>query len=287
MKNLVALTLLAVLPTGMAQATAPALPTLNYRTGTVRLLDDQATLVTGPTLRYLDAADARRVIVDLWGNPPEAAEDVTGMIVPVGADLTADQGWGVVVTRDEDGHVSDSDAAGMNYDQIMRDMQAATREHNAEREKAGFDSADLVGWADPPRYDAATHKMYWAKELNFHRQGEPDGEHTLNYAVRVLGRDNVMELNAVGGMNQLPQIRQGMQSVLTQVSFDPGHRYEDFNANTDKLATYGIAGLLGVAAAKKIGLLAGGLLLLKKGGVLLLGAFGALARLFRRRSGPA
>ena len=26
-------------------------------------------------------------------------------------------------------------------------------------------SMELVGWAAPPRYDKATHKLYWAKEL--------------------------------------------------------------------------------------------------------------------------
>jgi uncharacterized membrane-anchored protein len=33
----------------------------------------------------------------------------------------------------------------------------------------------LGGWAEPPSYDKATHKMYWAKELAF-----GTGEHTLN-----------------------------------------------------------------------------------------------------------
>lgn len=102
--------------------------------------------------------------------------------------------------------------------------------------------------------------------------------------MRVLGRDNVMELNAVAGMSQLPQIKQDMQAVLQQVSFNPGHRYEDFNGSTDKLATYGVAGLLGVVAAKKVGLLALAMVFLKKGFVLILAAFGALGRFFRRNT---
>lgn len=272
---------------GIAAAT-PAQPTpqapLHYQTGDISILGGQATLKTGTNLRFLDAADARRVITDLWGNPPTAAEDVQGMIVPAGAAVDSREGWGVVLTESHDGHVSDSDAAKLDYTKMMQDMQAAARDDNDERSKAGYGTVDLIGWADTPRYDSATHKMYWAKELAFHDKDIPDGEHTLNYAVRVLGRDNVMELNAVAGMEQLPQVRQGMQTVLSQVSFNPTHRYEDFNSGTDKLATYGLAGLLGVVAAKKIGLLALGAVFLKKAGVLLVAAFGALGRLFRRRA---
>lgn len=277
----------AALFSGIAAATpaqpAPQAP-LHYQTGDISILGGQATLKTGTNLRFLDAADARRVITDLWGNPPTAAEDVQGMIVPAGAAVDSREGWGVVLTESHDGHVSDSDAAKLDYTKMMQDMQAAARDDNDERSKAGYGTVDLIGWADTPRYDSATHKMYWAKELAFHDKDIPDGEHTLNYAVRVLGRDNVMELNAVAGMEQLPQVRQGMQTVLSQVSFNPTHRYEDFNSGTDKLATYGLAGLLGVVAAKKIGLLALGAVFLKKAGVLLVAAFGALGRLFRRRA---
>ena len=68
------------------------------------------------------------------------------------------------------------------------------------------------------------------------------------------------------------------------MSFNPGHRYEDFNSGTDKLATYGVAGLLGVVAAKKLGLLAMRLLFFKKAGVLLLAALAGLGRMFKRRA---
>ncbi|MVN87968.1 DUF2167 domain-containing protein [Deinococcus sp. HMF7620] len=254
---------------------------MRYQTGQVSLLGGKAQLNTGAGLRYLDATGAQQVIVSQWGNPPEAAEDVLGMIVPAGLDPSTKQGWGVVITESKDGHVSDKDAAGIKYDELMRTMQAATAEDNQAREEAGFGTVSLVGWADQPRYDAATHKMYWAKELAF---SDSPGDHTLNYAVRVLGRDNVLELNAVAGMAQLPQIKRDMAAVLKQVSFTPGARYEDFNSGTDKVATYGLAGLLGVAAAKKVGLLAGALLFLKKGWVLVLAALGGLGRLLGRRA---
>lgn len=276
--------LAATLSLGLAQKTAQPDPAtiergLHFQTGIIPLENGQVMLDTGSTLRYLGPEGARTVIVDLWGNPAGQADDVLGMIFPVAVGPTAENGWGVVITRSKDGHVSDDDAAGTDYAQIMRDMRSGVQDENAEREKAGYQAIDLIGWADPPRYDAATHKMYWAKELAF--QGETD--HTLNYAVRILGRDSVLQLNAVGGMNLLPQVRTDMQSVLKQVSFTPGQRYEDYNPGTDKLAGYGVAALVGGVAAKKLGLLAGGLLLFKKFWFLLIAGFGAIARRFAGR----
>ncbi len=111
---------------------------------------------------------------------------------------------------------------------------------------------DLVGWAAPPHYDAASNKLYWAKELAF--GGQP--EHTLNYDIRVLGRGGYLSLNAVAGMNQLQMVESKMQNILAMTEFDPGQRYGEFNASTDKLAAYGIGALVAGTIAAKAGLFA-------------------------------
>src|SRR4029453_13707793 len=96
----------------------------------------------------------------------------------------SDEGWGVVITYDEDGFVEDDDAAEINYTELLADMQKDTRSESEAREKGGCKSIELVGWAAPPHYDDATHKLYWAQELSF----GSSPEHTLNYNIRVLGR---------------------------------------------------------------------------------------------------
>src|SRR6185295_16936245 len=101
--------------------------------------------------------------------------------------------WAVVLSYIDDGHVDDADARKIDYKDLMADMKKSTDESNEERKKAGYGSIKLVGWATEPRYDSSTHKMYWAKELEF--GGE---QHTLNYDVRVLGREGVLPMNAVG-----------------------------------------------------------------------------------------
>jgi len=184
------------------------------------------------------------------------------------------------MTENRDGHVSDADAARTDYADLLRGMQDRVQEGNAERVKAGDEPITLVGWAEPPSHDAAQHKMIWARELAFGTAGT--GDHTLNYAVRVLGRDDVLELNAAYAASQLAQIRQGMQSVLPNVTFTAGHRYEDCSEGSDRLAAYGTAGLVaGGVAAKKLGLLALPPFLLKKGWILILAGLALLSRIKR------
>ena len=159
-------------------------------------------------------------------------------------------------------------------------MQEDTAAANGEREKAGYGRVDLVGWASPPRYDAEQKKLHWAKELAFNGAAQ----HTVNYDIRALGRGGYLSLNAIGGMGDLANIQQGMGRVLNMVEFDAGHRYADFNGDTDKVAGYGLAALVGGVAASKMGLFAklGMLLLsLKKFAVfLLVGAAALLKRVF-------
>lgn len=91
----------------------------------------------------------------------------------------------------------------------------------------------------------------------------------------------------VAGMPQLPQVRAAAASFSKAASFETGARYADFNESTDEKADYGLAGLVaagvGVAAAKKFGLLALLLAFGKKFVVLILAALGGAVGWFRRR----
>jgi len=287
MKNLLLLLPFLGLASTQAGAAQSAAPTLHYQTQEVSLLGGKVVVQASPSLRYLNPADSKTVIVDLWGNPPGAADDVLGMLVPSGTTPDARNGWAIVLTENRDGHVSDQDAASTDYSQLLKDMQQGVEDRNEERQKAGYEPIRLVGWAEPPSYVAAQHKMIWAKELAF-GDAKPASD-TLNYAVRVLGRDDVLELNAVGSVDQLAQIRQGMTAVLPAVTFTPGNRYEDFKEGSDRLAGYGIAGLVaGGVVAKKLGLLALLPLLLKKGWILIAALLGVGARIkgaVQRRTG--
>jgi uncharacterized membrane-anchored protein len=158
----------------------------------------------------------------------------------------------VTIDYSEDGFVKDDDASKINYDDLLKQMQAGIAESNKERQKEGYPTVDLLGWAAPPHYDAATHKLYWAKKLKF--EGE-DGD-TLNYSIRMLGRKGVLELNAIASVNQFAEIDAQTPQILGMVDFKEGSRYADFDPKVDKVAKYGIATLVAggaLALAAKAG----------------------------------
>ncbi|HVE17397.1 MAG TPA: DUF2167 domain-containing protein, partial [Chthoniobacterales bacterium] len=139
---------------------------LKFQSGEISLGDNLATLHLPETLQYLSPADTRKVLVDLWSNPP--SEKLTlGMIVPKGVDFLSGSSWVVVVTYDEDGHVKDNDAADIDYTKMLAEMKESVKEGNPKREKEGYPTVELIGWAAPPKYDAQEKKLYWAKELRF------------------------------------------------------------------------------------------------------------------------
>jgi uncharacterized membrane-anchored protein len=254
---------------------------LHYKTGTVEVQGGHATLKLSPDFRYLDARDAQSVLERLWGNPPDSK--VLGMLLP--ADLTpADKGaWAVVIRYSDDGHISDEDATKIDYDKMLKEMQQSTHDSNAERQKQGYHTVELLGWAAPPHYDPSTNKLYWAKELEFNGSSH----HTLNYDIRVLGRGGYLSLNAIAGMSQLPMVQTKMQDVLAMTEFDAGQRYADFNASTDKIAAYGIGALVAGTIAAKAGLFAklfAMILAAKKFIIIGLAAVGAAIKKFFGRS---
>lgn len=226
------------------------LRSLQYKTGDVPLPDAGATLHVREGFQFLGHDDARKVLEQYWGNPPD--DSVLGMLVPDNARLDSEHSWAVVVTYSDEGHVSDEDAAKVDYEQVMKDMKEASAEENDARKEAGYGTVQIVGWAQPPHYDAAAKRIYWARELDF---SDADAN-TLNYDIRVLGREGFLSMNAVADMADLPMVQAGMQQVLPMASFDPGHAYADYQPGTDKLAAYGLAALVGGGIAAKAGLFA-------------------------------
>ncbi|HJQ33684.1 MAG TPA: DUF2167 domain-containing protein [Pyrinomonadaceae bacterium] len=254
---------------------------LDFRRGRVELPGGFAALDVPEGFRYLPAEQADKFLVEAWGNPP--GTKTLGMLFPSDTSPLGEDGWGVVITYNDDGHVDDADAAGIDYDALLKEMKQDSAERNKERTAQGYEAATLVGWAAAPRYDSASHKLYWAREISF------DGarEHTLNYDIRVLGREGVLSFNAVAGMSKLSEVEGRMKEVMGFSDFSAGRRYADYREGNDRLAAYGIGALVAGNLAAKAGLFKlalGALLAAKKFVALALaGLVGFVAKLFRRK----
>lgn len=231
----------------VASADAPQF-VANPKQGSFSLADGVAQVTVGANFGFLDSAQSRRVLTELWGNPD--SDDVLGMLIPSNVSLTSRESWAVVLTYSDDGHVSDDEAAKIDYSQLLKEMQETTQANNEERKEAGYPGITLVGWAEQPHYDQATHKLYWAKRLMF----EGDPEETLNYCIRVLGRSGVLQLNVVASVSQLGEINKHVPELLAMVDFHDGQKYHNFDPKMDKVAVYGLGALIAGNVAAKAGL---------------------------------
>lgn len=266
-----------------AQSAEQFLASLNFKSGDFGLPAANAVMHVNKGFTYLEAADAQRVLEDLWGNPPDGS--VLGMLIPDKDHLLDDHSWAVVLTYSPDGYVSDADASKIDYNELLTELKQQTRDGNEWRQQEGYGAIELVGWAAPPKYDVDSKKLHWAKELAF----EGADEHTLNYDVRALGRFGYLSMNAVANQSDLAQVKERMQDVIAMAEFSPGARYADYVEGSDKTAGYGLAALVGGAIAAKTGLLGKLFALLLAGKKLLIfvviaiGAF--IKRLFTGKRG--
>jgi uncharacterized membrane-anchored protein len=257
------------------------LNSLQYQSGTVKITQANAQLNLKPGYKFLAHEDARRVLEDFWGNPPD--ESVLGLIIPDNAALSEDHSWAVVVSYNDEGYVSDEDANEINYDDLLKQMQEEALASNEALKEAGYSTSKLIGWAQAPRYDAATKRLFWAKEIAF----EGEEGHTLNYDIRVLGRQGYLSLEAIADIGDLKRVNEGMKDILPMAQFNPGNTYADYNSSTDKVATYGIGALVAGGVAAKTGLLAkiGAMLLAGKKiiAVAVIALFGFIGKWFMKK----
>ena len=247
---------------------------LHYQTGHIVLPGGIGELQVPRGFRYLDSAQSRTIITDVWHNPDGRC---LGMLFPEGKGPLGADTWAYVIEYDAMGYVKDDDADDIKYDELLTDMQKETEEANPEREEAGYEPMHLLGWAATPYYDKEHHVLHWAKSIQF---GGAEADTTLNYNVRLLGRKGVLVLNAVGEPGQLAQIKASIPGLLSGVQFAKGEQYADFNPSIDEVAAYGIGGLVAGKVLAKVGLFALLAKFWKLGLVALAGLWTAVKRYF-------
>jgi uncharacterized membrane-anchored protein len=221
-----------------------------YLRGEVTLHDGLAILDVPEGFKFLDSEQSKRVLTDLWGNPPS---EPIGLLFP--EDMTPMHDnftYAVEIEYSEEGYIEDEDAEDLDYDDLLEEMQDDIKASNPERTAQGYPTMELVGWASQPYYDHKNKKLHWAKELKF----EDTEINTLNYNIRVLGRKGYLNLNAIGDINMLSTFNADRDNILKSVEFTPGNRYSDFNPDIDKVAAYGIGGLIAGKILAKAGFFA-------------------------------
>lgn len=223
---------------------------LQYQQGEIQLKNGLGKLAVPEGFSYLDMQQSRYVLEELWGNPEDTL--VMGMIVPAGAGVLGDNSWAFIITYDEMGYVKDDDADDIDYEELLAEMKTDAAAENELREKEGYESIEIIGWASKPFYDEDKKVLHWAKEIKF---GDNE-DNTLNYNVRILGRKGVMVFNAVAPMGELSQVQKSINPVLASFAYADGAKYKDFDPELDNVAAWTIGGLVAGKVLAKVGILA-------------------------------
>lgn len=223
---------------------------LKFQTGTIKLTEGHGTLVVPKGFHFLDKKQSAYVLTDLWGNPTD--ETIIGMLFPINKRVMDDNSFGFTISYDDMGYVEDDDAGSINYDDLLKSSKEDIAAENEDRKQEGYSTIELVGWAAKPYYDENRKVLHWAKELKF----EEDELNTLNYNLRILGREGVYLVNAVASMNELPEVNQNVDNLISSITFDEGYKYSDYTSG-DKIASWTVGGLVAGKVLAKTGIIAG------------------------------
>jgi uncharacterized membrane-anchored protein len=247
--------------------------------GEVALID-QATLKLPAKYFFVPKAEGARVLRAL-GNVVNETSFV-GLVVGTRQN---DQ-WIVVIRYIKEGYIKDDDARNWNADDLLNNIKEGVEQSNKDRVARGFPEMQVIGWVEPPGYDAQSHRLVWS--LLAKDKDQPDtAPKGINYNTYALGRDGYFSLNLLSDATRIASEKAVAQDLLADLAYTSGKRYEDFSAGTDRIAEYGLAALVGGIAIKKLGLFA--LLIgvvLKFAKVILIGlaVFGAgVMKFFRRK----
>ncbi|WP_341317917.1 DUF2167 domain-containing protein [Paraburkholderia sp. IMGN_8] len=240
---------------------------------------DEASFALPANSGFVPAAAAIRYLRSLGNTVDE--KSLVGLIVP----LTDKADWLAVLSFEKAGYVRDDDARDWNADDILKNLRDGTEQSNTARKNRGLPELEVTGWAEPPAYDAKTHRLVWSAIVRGKGQNasSPTG---VNYRTLALGRNGYLSLTMVTQLSLLATTKPTANALLADTDYLDGKRYADFNATTDHVAEYGLAALIAGVAVKKLGLfaiIAAFVAKFFKVGLIAFVAFGASIRRFFKR----
>ncbi len=233
---------------GLPGSTEPApneAPKIAWTCGpaTADIGKDLACVEIGKQYLFADAADARK-LMEYFGNPPTNKE--VGLVMPASDNAS----WFVLFEYFDVGYVKDDEKDKIDADAILANLREGTEAANKTRGEKGMPTIKVLGWHEKPHYDPKTHNLVWAT------LAEANGMRSVNYTVKLLGREGYVSAIFVGDPGSLAAAKPAVEGLLSKFSYKKGKSYAEF-IKGDKVAQYGLTALIagGVgAAAVKMGL---------------------------------
>ncbi|EFM09541.1 Protein of unknown function DUF2167, membrane [Paenibacillus curdlanolyticus YK9] len=261
-----------------AQASTSSEPQWVVGTGQSVGLGTIANLKVKQGYSFMDAQNTKQFIKQYGGVP---SQHEIGAIAPD----SQDENWIVYFEYEDVGHISDKDKDEIDVEALLDSYKDGTAESNKDLAEA--DRLYVDGWFTPPAYNETVRSLTWA--LLGHDSTQ---EKLINYNMRILTREGFISAILVSDPDHLDADRKTFErDILPAVTVKPGQTYADFDESKDKMAEYGLKGLIlggvGVAVAKKVGLLALIAVLFKKFFIVLLAPIIYVwNKIFRRKKQP-
>ena len=211
---------------------------LTPRKGTIDLAGGIAVIDVPEGFVFLDANDTGRVLTEAWGNPP--GNDALGMLLPDGMTPFDPGAWAVTITYEETGHISDDGASQLEAAKLLSILQRDAARETETRKAEGYESFAVLGWMQQPHYDPVSHTLSWGRVLHF---GSLQGD-TLNVSIRLLGRQGMLSIELVADEAREAEVEKAFMDLIAMARFNPGYRYEDFDAASDRRSETGLAELV-------------------------------------------
>jgi uncharacterized membrane-anchored protein len=214
-------------------------------------LGSQATLSLPAGINFIPKEPALALMAHMGNHMDE--ENFYGLVIPA----DENRKWFVAATFDDSGFIKDDDQTKIDADKILEEMQKGLKEDNEERKARGIGEIAIVGWIEKPHYDAKAHQLIWSIEAKELGGKDPlPADNAVNYNTFALGRGGFISLNLVTSTTDVGNDKKVVATLLQNLAFDEGKKYENFDPKTDKVAEYGLMALIGGVAAKKLGLFA-------------------------------
>ena len=229
--------------------------------------------------QYLDEQQSRKLLVEYWGNPKSHITKLLGVLVPSDALYFYQISVAYVITYDNSGYVKDDDANSIDYSELLQQMKDGAEEEN--KTLPADQRCTIKGWAVQPKYKQSQHVLIWAKLLEF------GGGETVNYDMRILGKEGVVSINAVIDPEYTEEVESKGDEMVQSLKFYDGYAYSDFDPSRDRVSDWTIGGLVAGGVLAKTGVLAKiGAFLLKFSKLIIVGIIGlgaAVVKWFRGR----
>ena len=127
--------------------------------------------------------------------------------------------WFAMLEYDRIGYVADTDK--VDADKLMDAIKKGLAAGNRERARSGWAPLEMIGWIQEPTYDPALNQLVWSTKL------VSDGDESINYETRILGREGVIEVILVSAPEDMETAVREFNMLLKRLTFIPGKRYSD------------------------------------------------------------